>query len=106
MVCINKHIQHYGEQEMPHTLTAKYKVISGKSYNNLAEWKADYNGGPTITTEWALICDQHCSFSTSDQTMTRVVTFKSDDAKKQWQDTKAGWGDGDTTLQKTAVWSD
>ena len=106
MVCINKHIQHYGEQKMPQTLTTKYTVISGKSYNNLAEWKADYNGGPTIPTEFALTVDQHCSFSTSDQTMTRVITFKTDDAKKQWSGTTEGWGQGDDTIVKSSSWSD
>jgi len=86
---------------MPQSITYQYKVISGKTYNNLAEWKADYNGGPTIPTELK-DTHQHCSYSTNDHTMTRVVSFETDAALESWNAiTSPGWGEDDKTLFKT-----
>ena len=86
---------------MPQSITYQYKVISGKTYSNLAEWKADYNGGPTIPAGLGEI-HQHCSYSTSDNTMTRVVSFETDAALASWNAiTGPGWGDNDETLFKT-----
>jgi hypothetical protein len=90
---------------MSKSITINYKVVSGKEYNNLAEWKADYNGGPTIPAEFALGVSQNCSYNNESQTMIRVLSFATDEDFAKWEANapSPGWGAEDATLVKTRV---
>lgn len=76
-----------------------YKVVSDKTYQNLGEWKKDYNGGPPIPVEFGLTASQYLSFDILEQTVTRELVFKSEEAYAAYKALPGpGWGRGDKTL--------
>lgn len=85
-----------------HKMIYKYKVVSDKTYQNLGEWKADYNGGPFIPVEYGLIASQYLSFNAEEQTVTRELIFASEEAKLSYKDRPGTpFGSDDPTLIRT-----